>query len=168
MSAATTDATSYTRKQHAASLPSAQEFLLLLNDCNPKGRDAYAAAREKIEKRFHRLSEIAAKTLAAQFKLGLSPFPSHFEFMTQSYELPLPSWLADASKKQLKSRAFFEEKLAALAPSARSGEDGEAGEAAPARERDRRADAFDEFVTFIIALTTAGKIPTHWAALPED
>ena len=153
----------FTRKQHV-SLPTAQEFLQLLRECNPKGKDAYDAARKKMKRNFNRLRKMVARQLANSHKQGLQIFPSHFTFMTQDYELPSPSWLQDVSKAELKSATFWDYKLRALT-SASTGNN-EASERE--RERDHHADDFDEFVTLIIGLTTAGKIVTHWSTVEDD
>lgn len=116
-----------------------------MEDHHSDGLDAFNKARTAIKERAHQLTQIASKQLAAAYKGG-DPFPAHFVWQAQGYELVEPDVLSLAKKAERKKPAFLAGVFTTICAN---------GE-------------WDRFTTLIIGLTTAQKIVTHWSELEED
>jgi hypothetical protein len=128
---------SYTRRR--APIVVSSDRPVLFKRALRSSSDRFATDRRLVWNRQRDYLPAVANALANAYKLGLAPFPSHFEYDGVAFTLEEPAALAAASKTDRKNASWHAGVLAALAA------DG---------SRDRLA-------VLCIGLATAGKIP-HW------
>lgn len=139
------DDAAFTRCTDAVPIQRLDEWASELQANNSTGYRAFVLAADAIARKQRRLCAVVSKQLALTYKQGLDPFPTHFEWSGVTYELLEPGVMEELTSKGRKRHALLLPVLESVTH-----------------------ENTDAFATLIIALTTAGKIVTHWSELPDD
>lgn len=130
----------YTRRPDKVLIDDVDAWIKCMEAANTDGLRSFVMARGAILARKEQLLRIAPAELALAYKLG-DPFPAHFQWGVQSYELPEPKELCSIRKALKKKPEHLENFM--------------------------RCTDDSTFVMLLVGLTTASKLTTHWVELQD-